>query len=218
MMKPKRYRSRVLRSVALSPSAFELTLERQGLPFQAGKEIQVHGTEPTEDRTYSIASGEQEQDLVLLYRLIPEGRLTPRLAKLQPGDGVEFTGPFGSFTLRDRNRPIVFIATGTGVAPCLSFIRTWPALQLTLLHGVRVAEDLFYRAEFERYAYHSCVSREDGAGFKGRVTDLLPTLAFAADAHYYLCGSNAMILDIHQQLKNRDVEEDRIFSEPYFFW
>lgn len=93
------------------------------------------------DRPYSIACGEQDEALLILYRVIPEGKLTPHLITLKPGDPLECTGPFGSFVLHDPARPLVFIATGTGIAPCRGFIKTYPQLNLTVIHGVRAARN-----------------------------------------------------------------------------
>jgi ferredoxin-NADP reductase len=214
---PKR-RARVLASKQLSPGAFEIRLERGDLVFRAGQEITLHGPDPTFDRTYSIASGERDGDLRVLFRLIPDGRLTPLLARLKPGDTVDYTGAFGNFVLRDPARPITFIATGTGIAPCLGFALTHPQLNLTILHGVRTRNDLFYRDQLATNAYHPCISKEAGIGFYGRVTGLLPTLKLDPSAHYYLCGANAMIQDVHGMLKKQGVPDDAIFAEPYYFW
>jgi ferredoxin--NADP+ reductase len=216
---PERYQSRVIDQRPLSEGSYELILDRCGMEFQAGKEIQLHGTDPSEDRNYSIASGEQEEHLHLIYRVIPEGLLTPKLEKLRAGDPIAFTGPFGSFVIRDFLAPMIFIATGTGIAPALSFMRSHPGLNLTLLHGVRHCADLYHRELFAESPYEPCISGEsDHAYFKGRVTDRLADFAFGNDAHFYLCGANEMILQVHHLLKARDVGLDRIFSEAYYFW
>lgn len=217
---PVRYETRVKALQQISPSGYELVLERAGLAFQAGKELMLHGKDPYDDRQYSIASAESDEDLRILFRLIPEGALTPQLVGWKPGDEVAFTGPFGSFVLRDFVRPIVFIATGTGIAPAVCFARSHPGLGMTVLHGVREEADLFYRELFEAEGpYHPCVSQApDTDCFKGRVTELLPTLDLAEDAHYYLCGANDMILEVRRLLLEQGISDDDIFSEAYYFW
>jgi len=217
-MRPARHRVRVLENRAIAPASHELVLERGSFVFRAGEEIQIHGNEPADDRTYSLASGERETVLRILFRVIPEGRVTPRLARLGPGDAVDFTGPFGSFTLRDPARPLWFLATGTGIAPLLGFLRTRGDLRPTVLHGVRTDAELYARAELEPRcaSYHPCVSR--GSPPHRRVTDVLPDLAWEPDAHFYLCGRNEMIQAAHAHLRARDVPADAIFHEPYFFW
>lgn len=211
------YRVRVLGQRQLSPTAFELTLERDELTFRAGQLITIHGRDVTEDRQYSIASGEPDDTLQILYRLIPAGVLTPRLVELKIGNIIEISGPYGEFVLRDRSRPIVFIATGTGIAPCRSFVRSYPDLDLTVLHGVRTVDDLFYREEFSRYAYYPCVSADDRAPFRGRVTDFSRGYRFPHGAHYYLCGANEMFYEMREILLARGVPPEAIFTEAYYY-
>ncbi|MBW7907903.1 MAG: hypothetical protein H3C50_03150 [Kiritimatiellae bacterium] len=213
-----RRRSAVIANRPMALGAFELELSRAHLDFKAGAEIVIHGQEQYEDRIYSLANGERDPTLRLLIRLIPGGVTTPRLAKLVPGDAVEFTGPTGSFLLRDDDRPIWFIATGTGIAPLRSFVRTAPHLRPVVLHGVRQAEELYYRDELEPHcsAYYPCVSRDPKS--PQRVTTRLQSLRIPTEATFYLCGSQPMIHDATKILAAHNIPADQIVSEPYFFW
>jgi ferredoxin/flavodoxin---NADP+ reductase len=216
---PQRYQSRVVSQHRISESAYELVIERHGLEFQAGREIMIHGDAPEEDRQYSIASGEQDEHLHLIYRLIPEGLMTPKLVKKVAGDPIEFTGPIGSFLIRDFLAPLVFFATGTGVAPAISFIKSHPGLDLTLVHGVRETGDLFYRDVFDPAKYVPCISKEQGTdGYEGRVTSYFVSRTWPLDAHYYLCGANDMILEMRRHLLEAGVADAQIYSEAYYFW
>ena len=214
---PGRVRSKVLSSSQISSTAFELRLERGRFDFTPGHEIEIYSPE-TESRIYSIASGRDDPFVDILYRLIPGGQMSPWLSRLEQDALVEHSLPFGSFLLRDPSKPIVFVATGTGVAPCLSFLRTYPELELTLLHGVRHEEDLFHSDLFEGKRYYPCISREDGPGYRGRVTSLLPSISLQHSAHYYLCGANDMISDARAILLEQGIAHDAIFSEAYYFW
>ena len=217
MTAPARFASRIVALEQISDSGYVLTFERRGLEFEAGRLLTIHGRVPTEDRSYTIASGEKDEHLQILFRHIPAGKLTPQLARKRPGDPIEFSGPFGEFTVRDPLHPVVFIATGTGVAPCRAYLRTHPGLPLTLVHGVRVAQDLFFRGEFEKARYLPCVSREAGTGFHGRVTDFFKTFDFDRGAHFHLCGANEMIFDMQVFLLNAGVDESNIFTEAYYY-
>lgn len=214
----RRWKARILRHRSVSPTAFELTLSRDGLEFRAGQLLTIHGREVYEDRNYTIASGERDAVLQILYRLIPNGVLTPRLAALREGDDLDISAPCGEFVLRDRTRPIVFIATGTGIAPCRSYLRTYPDLNLTVLHGVRTMEDLFYREEFSGVSYHPCLSADPRAGFfHGRVTDFSRSFIFPPDAHFYLCGANEMFYEMRDLLSARGIHPAALFTEAYYY-
>jgi ferredoxin--NADP+ reductase/benzoate/toluate 1,2-dioxygenase reductase subunit len=214
---PRRRTVRVLALRALSQDGFELTLERDGLEFRAGQLINLHGRDPLDERSYTVCSGERDPVLQVIFRRMDEGKLTPQLAALRAGDPVTLAGPFGEFTIRDLARPLVFVATGTGVAPARAYQRTHPGLDLTLIHGVRRAEDLFYRDEFAGTAYYPCVSGEPGVGFHGRVTAFCATFPFHPDSHFYLCGANEMFYDMRDVLKARGVSGAAIFTEAYYY-
>jgi ferredoxin-NADP reductase len=212
-----RSKARVIRNEPLSTMGRYLVFERNGLEFKAGQVITLHGRTTAEDRSFTLAAGEGDEHLAVLYRVIPQGKLTPQLANLKEGDEVLFSGPYGEFTLHDPAAPMVFVATGTGVAPCVAYVRSKPDLRLTLIHGVRGAEDLFFRKMFEPYDYHPCVSQEKGVGFHGRVTTFFKTFPADPEAHYHLCGGNEMIFDMHGLLKDRGIDDSHIHTEAYYY-
>lgn len=216
---PRTWLARVQANRQLSATGFELKLSRDGAQFRAGQLLTVHGADVLHDRTYTIASGEGDESLCILYRLIPSGLLTPQLARLKSGDTVQVSAPYGEFVLRDRARPIVFVATGTGIAPCIAYRRSHPDLQLTVLHGVRSVDDLFYRAELETGAhYHACVSNETHPGcFRGRVTACAAALTFPPEAHFYLCGANEMFYEMRDLLESRGIPLANVFTEAYYY-
>ena len=143
-------------------------------------------------RTYSMSSGSRQGEFYEFYvTLVRSGELTPRLFALQEGSRL-WVGPkaAGLFTL-DRVPPgqdLLLLATGTGLAPYMSMIRTEPAAgsnrRFIIAHGARLQADLGYRAELEtlarrrsNVAYVPTVTRggDDPAwrGHTGRLQDLL---------------------------------------------
>jgi ferredoxin/flavodoxin---NADP+ reductase len=218
-MKTGRFQASVIRNTPLAPGTHELEFERGEFRFRAGEEIIVHGPRADQDRTYSLASGESEPTLKLLIREIPDGAVSPQLARLPAGAVLDYSGPTGSFVLRDPARPLWFIATGTGIAPLLSYLRSEPGLRPVVLHGVQRAAERYAMAEIlERAeAYHSCLSRDPEHPVR-RVTDALAELALPPHADYYLCGGQPMIRDARAILLSRGIDAARILAEPYFFW
>ena len=152
-------------------------------------------------RAYSIASSPYTRDYLEFYiNVIREGQLTPALFDLCVGDEVYYMGPKGLFTLaKTTKRNLLFVATGTGLAPYVSMLRTLRADQcagkphakiITLVHGVRYSQDLGYRGELEvltreeafDFLYLPTVSRADQDQSwtpdlgRGRVTGLLSAI------------------------------------------
>jgi ferredoxin-NADP reductase len=70
-------------------------------------------------RAYSIANSPTEDELEICVRRVPGGKLSPRVCdELAVGETVTVRGPYGELVLQDRSsRDMVFLATGTGVAP-----------------------------------------------------------------------------------------------------
>lgn len=122
-------------------------------------------------RAYSIANPPSESDLEFAIRRVPGGRLTSELfTKVDVGDTVTVRGPNGDMVLRDpTDRDVVFLATGTGVAPFKSMIdhlfdrgydeHGGRTRQVWLFLGCGWADDLPYREAFreldrERSNFH----------------------------------------------------------------
>ena len=116
---------------------------------------------------------------------------------------------------------MVCIATGTGIAPFVSYALSHPELNLTLYHGVRIEADLFFRETFSAHRYRACVSgsQKSEQSFAGRVTQAIQEAAvpWPPETHFYLCGANAMILETRRLLLTQGVDDRSIFSEAYYF-
>jgi ferredoxin-NADP reductase len=150
------------------------------------------------------------------------GDVSPYLSGRQPGDSVRVSPPFGWFRPGEHaaERPFVFVATGTGIAPFLSYFRSRPGKSRrgTCLYGVRHFEDAVDTGWLARQCdFRLAVSREEKRGaHHGRVTDLLRNLPGKTDTDYYLCGLDAMIDDTTALLEARGVPLVRIHRECFF--
>lgn len=115
-------------------------------------------------RAYSLTSVPHQPYLELCIRRVPRGRLTSQLAtELEIGDQVTVRGPYGALALEDKSdRDLVFLATGTGVAPFKSMIdytfqAGWDTYEgerrdVWLFLGAAWEDDLPYRKEFRALA------------------------------------------------------------------
>lgn len=191
--------------------------ERQGLLFEPGQYIRVSVAGSGEFRDYSIYSGASVDYVEVLVRRVEDGLVSPQLCDLAPGDPVVIDGPYGHFTLTEeiRNDPLLFVATGTGIAPFHCFAGSYPELNYRLLHGTAVCAEA-YEADVFGDHYTHCVSREKGGHFHGRVTDCLRTQDVSAETHAFLCGNCDMIYEAFDLLQARGLSDTQIHTEIYF--
>jgi ferredoxin-NADP reductase len=109
-------------------------MEPREIRFKAGQfvsfEVPDARTGRTVTRPYSIASAPSTLDRVsLLLNFVPDGPGSTYLFKLNEGDTTTFSGPAGNFYLRDDpERELLFVATGTGIAPIRSMLLAPTAL------------------------------------------------------------------------------------------
>ncbi len=120
----------------------------QRIAFAAGQYIHIV-LEGGERRAFSFANPPQDNATIELHvRRIPGGLFTTQVfTTMQPGDGLDFEGPFGRFTLRESERAILFVAGATGFAPIKSIVEDAFARgirrPMQLYWGVRDAKDLY---------------------------------------------------------------------------
>lgn len=238
----KEYRVRVERMEALTPAIRALHLKivepAEGITFKAGQYVQLEvpqyrRTSGPEYRAYSIASGADQHDrLELLITRVPEGAVTTYVHDhLKEGDELRATGPYGEFYLRDSDRDILLIATGSGMAPIKSILHQVAdqgiQRKAAFFFGARTKKDLYYVDQLEewekttpQFRFIPTLSRpsEEDAwqGEKGRVTDLIQKcVADSADLDVYICGAPAMVESCIEVLAAKGVPEGRIFYDKF---
>jgi NAD(P)H-flavin reductase len=200
--------------------------------FQAGQFVSFEVPKPglpfPVTRPYSIASPPASRSAIdLLLNLVPGGPGSTFLFSLQPGDPVRFRGPAGTFVLRDYpDRRLLFVATGTGIAPIRSMLRArLPSPRaVTLLWGLRHERDMYYQdelanlaAQYPEFSYAITLSQPSPSwtGAAGRVQSLIePFLATVDDLAVYVCGSKAMITSVTEQVRSHGTCP--IHREQYF--
>lgn len=209
---------RVIANDRLSSATFRLRVERPSVGIRAGQCFSVGTKELKINREYSMYSAADDPFVDFLVREVDDGIVSPALGARQVGEYVEVGGPYGEFCLDEGKvgtTRFVFIASGTGIAPFHSFVRTFPELDYLLLHGVRHADEMYEAVDYAPERYIPCVTRPaEGSG--RRVTDVLGTLTLDPDAIYYLCGNRQMIVDAIQRLRDGGVPGGSIFTETFF--
>lgn len=212
-----------------------LTVEGDGIDFQAGQFINLHlpGVEGT--RAFSLANPPSRGGEIELHvRLVPGGAGTTYIHQtLKEGDRLTVSGPYGRFFVRKSSPdPMIFLAGGTGLSSpksmILDLLEDGRSEPMTLIHGVRTQADLYDRALFEdlaarhenfRYVPALSSEPEDSGwtGERGFVHDVMNRLfdGFFGGHKAYLCGPPPMIEACIRTLMQGRLFEKHIFTEKF---
>jgi ferredoxin/flavodoxin---NADP+ reductase len=222
-------------------SLFSLQCDAPGFqPFVAGQFARV-GLPIADEivgRPYSLVNAPDDPLLEIYAIEVAGGPLSPRLNALQVGDRLHvMPRANGFFSVRETPAADTLwcIATGTGLGPFLSILRTdepWQQFKrVVLVHGTRHAEELTYRSEIDAIkewrgdglSVISLVSRDitwpalSGSVLRGRITTALKegTLEIMAgakldtSAHVMLCGNPDMVRDMVTEMESRQMRKHR---------
>lgn len=231
------YRAEVCRIQDLTHDVREIELrllDPLTITFKAGQfvsfEVPKEGQPRPVTRPYSIASPPRQDDRILLVlNLVQGGPGSSYLFSLREGERTSFKGPAGAFYLRDDgDRELLFVATGTGIAPMRSMIlaqlHRQPDRPVTLFWGLRSQRDLYWQDElatlaaaYSRFTVVTTLSRPEPGwqGVTGRVTALLDEqVQSVANLAVYLCGGSAMITDVTARINAKGLCP--IYREKYY--
>ncbi|MBI3540733.1 MAG: oxidoreductase [Deltaproteobacteria bacterium] len=184
--------------------------EGKWVPFKAGQFCLIHV--PQEEKLlkkpYSICSAPTEEGYVdLCVKLVEGGYTTNWFWGLKEGDEVTLTIPYGGFVMKEPlEDDLIFVATGTGLAPLRSMIKTLLhqgfKKQITLIFGVRYENEIFYEDEFRKlekehanFCFIPTISRpKEWKGETGYVQNVLKKYITAPKGkQIYMCGLIPMI-------------------------
>jgi benzoate/toluate 1,2-dioxygenase reductase subunit len=205
----------------ISEHVFEITLTRpEGFSFRAGQSIRVRCMET--ERAYCLVSSPEDPFLALCILHLPQGKVSSYLAAIEPGSVIEFTGPHGDFAFIPSTREKVFVATGIGIVPFVSMVRSG-VRDFMMVHGVSSPQELYYEDFFEKNGvkFVQCVpqaSFQEGgkqSPFPGSVTDYLARELPRGEYDFYLSGDEAMVLDVYSVVDELFLGS-RVYSEIFF--
>jgi ferredoxin--NADP+ reductase/benzoate/toluate 1,2-dioxygenase reductase subunit len=203
----------------LSGSAYVLRFDRNQRKFSAGQHVILGIKNENNAREYSVYSGEKDNYFEVLIKEVLEGDVSKRLKKLKPGSELQMDGPMGFFTIEPQDittKKFIFIATGTGIAPFRSCVRSYPEIDYKILHGVRHGDEAYDRTEYDANRYTLCTTGDQSGNYNGRVTEYLTENPIDTEAHYYLCGNVKMIHEAFDLLSSKGVPDDNLHAEVYF--
>ncbi len=203
----------------LTDSAYILRMSRRGLKFKTGQHILLGKAGSIHNREYSIYSGENEDFIEVLVKEVEDGLVSKQLKKSKPGEQMQIEGPLGFFIIESdlvQTSKFLFIATGSGIAPFHSFIKSYPTMDYKVIHGIRYENESYGKQDFEKSRYIACTSGEKKGDFHGRVTDYIKQNPVSTDTHCFLCGNFDMIHEVFDLLELKSIPPDQIHAEVYF--
>ena len=231
------FQVRIARILDLTPSVRDIQfqyLNPDDLQFRCGQFVMLHvPSEPKSVlRAYSIASSDQDTlGFRLLFKYVPNGKASEYVWKLKANDQVLCSGPFGRvFFEEPPAEQIVFLCTGTGLAPHLSYLQSKIDIlqnhKVFLFFGVTQESEIFceqdlieIQKKMKHFHYHVVLSRPSlhWTGRKGYVQDFLhETHYLQHPTDFYLCGNGQMIKETKDLLERNGIEPHKIHSEAFF--
>lgn len=197
--------------------------------YLAGQYIDVIGPNGLR-RSYSIANAPTpDMQLQLHIRVVQGGAMSGYwVNQAKANDLVRINGPLGSFFMRSlAGLHLVFLVTGTGIAPAKAMIEqlasvtvTEQPLSVTVYWGGREIQDLYTNPLQWHPAlrYEPVLSRPHDAwtGAQGYVQEALLADAFdLSSTVVYACGSNVMIQSAKNALSLAGLPDKRFYSDAF---
>ncbi|OHV72638.1 benzoate 1,2-dioxygenase electron transfer component BenC [Ensifer sp. LCM 4579] len=206
----------------------ELEVEAAAPAFLPGQYVNIDVPDSGQSRSYSFSSAPGEERIGFLIKKIPGGLMSTFLERAEIGTKLELTGPLGSFYLRDVQRPLLFLAGGTGLAPFLSMLevlaRAGSKQKIHLIYGVTRDLDLVLVDEIEAYAARlphfsfTTVVAEEASSHprKGWVTQHMPAeMLHGGEVDVYLCGPPPMVDAVRRHFDENGVKPNSFHYEKF---
>jgi len=212
------YKVKVFKNKQIADNVFIISFERK-FNFKAGQVVKLSLENNSQHRLYSIASGENDEFIDILYDIKPDGYLTPKLQNLKKDDFLFCSNPFGNFL--STKETAFWIATGTGIAPFVSMTKSGFSENKTIIQGGRFLDSFYFSDYFDKTLnsnYIKCCSQQKSENsYFGRLTEYLNKIEYLnPEIKYFICGSAEMINEVRDILIEKSVKFKNIIAETYF--
>jgi CDP-4-dehydro-6-deoxyglucose reductase len=184
-------------------------------------------------RSFSLANSPEEDSLLELHiRHVPGGQFTDHVfGGMKAKDIMRISGPYGSFFLRESEKPAIYLAGGTGFAPIKSILQHAfhhaVAREFVLYWGAKTQPDLYlaslpeqWQQEQKNFRFIPVLSEprseEQWSGRSGFVHQaVLDDHADLSGYEVYACGAPPMIAAARRDFVARGLSEDAFFSDSF---
>ena len=223
---------RIFDHAADTRSLFLSLTSGEHLRFVPGQfiSITIPLSNETRSRPYSIASDPEERgSFEICFNRVEGGHGVAWLFERQVGDLLDFSGPFGAFTIdRAPAAELCFIAEGTAIAPIRPMLKralaSSPSPKVELIYAAPDREHIFYAAEFDALArtapglsYETVIAPAEK--IYDRLFDLAQARWVAGDTdrtrHFYICGVGKGVLRLRDLLRGAGYERRSVHYEQW---
>ncbi|MDN5881484.1 MAG: CDP-6-deoxy-delta-3,4-glucoseen reductase [Nitrosospira sp.] len=240
-IKVKTLPCRVHKLERVAPDVMVISLKlptNERLQFLAGQYIDIF-MKSGKRRSFSLANAPHDDELLQLHvRNYPGGTFAEHVfTRMKERDILRFEGPLGTFFLReDSDKPIIFVASGTGFAPVKSilehafYVRNVHGneRQMVLYWGARTKADLYlanlagnWQQKHDNFTFIPVLSEalqtDHWSGRTGLVhRAVLADFDDLSGYQVYACGTPAMVEAAHTDFTRlRGLPEDEFFSDAF---
>ena len=196
--------------------------------FKAGQHLNLI-LDNGERRDFSMANPPRESDGAQLHiRHVPGGAFTSYVFEtLKRGDRLKLEIPFGDFTLRESDKPILFVAGSTGFAPIRSIIEDMFIKNIrramTLYWGARTLSGLYsklphrWAAQHPHFKYVPVISDAPEPGIRHNLVHkaVLEDHPRLASYEAYVCGVPVMTQAAQREFMAAGLPDDAFFADAF---
>lgn len=203
------------------------------LQFLAGQYIDIL-MKDGKRRSFSLANAPHRDEFLELHiRHFPGGRFSDMVFNEMKEKAIlRFEGPLGTFFLReDSDKPIIFMAGGTGFAPCKGILEhifeKGSDRQMVLYWGVRSLKDLYmaqlagdWQRDHSNFTFIPVLSaplpEDQWQGRTGYVHNAIAEdFKDMSGYQVYACGSPAMVEAGHKAFLQLGLPDEEFYSDAF---
>jgi len=195
--------------------------------FLEGQFIDIIGPNSIR-RSYSIASISSNKEIIILIKRVKGGEFSNYwFNEAKPNNLLRIEGPKGTFFLRDKAKPLVFLATGTGIAPIISILDGLESdpdfnqtKSISLFWGNREQQDFVWKPNFKKINvdFYPIISRKDD-NWKGEIGYVQDVALRISDnvrkINVYACGATEMINSAKASFVKSGLSENDFYSDAF---
>ncbi len=212
------------------------------LEYKAGQFIRVdliNNHQNLSGKPYSISSTPKDSFISISVKKI--GQFSGALHELKVGDSVEICGPFGSMSVADSMKKIVFITGGIGIAPFYSMIKDLyergdTDKEIHIFYSNKTKEHIAFYEQLEKMekrwsglhityfltktSEQNCEKSDNNCVVEySRInTELLKKYLpqNLTEQNYFLCGTVSFVTDMSKILEVQNIDEKQISAELFY--